>query len=207
MADRQQAAAVTRQRIALGPAERRLVGLVVLAEGAAEEGGERDVQPVEPDHRRGRLVAVVVPGPARRDDEIARLHGRLLALDRGVGAAAFDDEAQRALGVAVRRSHLARHDELQPGVQGVRDLRGALQPGVLEDQHPALGLFRADVLGRFEHRRPYLGIGPAVRHTDRRRDRRHQRFEPGPQRCHVLRMDAFVVRASDVVAARHVTPP
>ena len=68
-------------------------------------------------HRRGAVIAVVVPGPGRRYDEVAGLHWKLLARDRGVGALALDDEAQRARRVPMRRRDLARQDDLQPGEQ------------------------------------------------------------------------------------------
>ena len=43
---------------------------------------ERDVEPVHPDHGLVGLVAVVVPRPARRQDEIAGRHVDALAVDR-----------------------------------------------------------------------------------------------------------------------------
>jgi hypothetical protein len=87
---------------------------------------------------------MVVPGPARRDDEVAGLHGGALAAHRGVGAAAIHDEAQRRLHMPVRRRHLARHDELQAGVERLRDRRAAGQGWVLQHQHAAHGFLGRD---------------------------------------------------------------
>jgi len=49
--------------------------------------------------------------------------------NRGVRARAFDDEAQRRLRVAVARGDLARQDQLQAGVQALRDAGFARMPG------------------------------------------------------------------------------
>src|SRR5436190_561682 len=64
--------------------------LAHLEEDRIQRLGERYIEPVHPDDGFARLVAVVVPLPARREDEVARMHDHLLALDRRVGAAAFD---------------------------------------------------------------------------------------------------------------------
>jgi hypothetical protein len=85
--------------------------------GSVQQIHELHVEPVEPDHRLLGLVAVVVPGPGRGDDEIAGLHQGPLAIDGGIGPVPLDDKAQRRLRMAVRRRDLARHDELQPGEQ------------------------------------------------------------------------------------------
>src|SRR5690349_17869004 len=70
-----------------------------LVELRAEELDDADVEAVHPYHRLAPRVAVIVEGPRRRDDEIAWVHGRALAIDGGVGAGALDDEAQRRLAV------------------------------------------------------------------------------------------------------------
>ena len=72
-------------------------------------------------------VAVIVVGPRRRQDEIAGVHRRPLAVDGGVGAGALDDEAQRRGGVPMARRDLAGQDQLQAGVQALRDARLAAQ--------------------------------------------------------------------------------
>src|SRR5260370_23131727 len=60
--------------------------ILFLTERRAEKSRERRVEPVEPNHRRGAEVAVVVPGPGRRHYEVAGLHRQFLAGDRRIGA-------------------------------------------------------------------------------------------------------------------------
>ena len=81
----------------------------------AEIAMQRRVERVEPDDRLVAAVHVLVPGPARRDDEVAFLHRAVLAVDDGGGAVAFDHEAQRIHGVAVRPRLLAGQQDLQRG--------------------------------------------------------------------------------------------
>ena len=89
-------------------------------------------------------VTVVMPGPARCDDEITRVHGAALAVDSSESARAFHNKTQRALGVAVAGGHLARQDELQAGVQRLGDAGLAAQRRVFQDQHAAHGFFSGD---------------------------------------------------------------
>ena len=92
----------------------RLPARVVLVEARAQRPHERHVQTVQPDHRLGlAVVAMVVPGPVGRQDQVAGVHGHLLALHHGEAARALDDEAQRGKGVAVGRRDLAGQDHLQ----------------------------------------------------------------------------------------------
>ena len=121
--ERQQVGAVARLRVAFGLRDRlRRLG-IALHEARVEERDDRDVEAVEPHHRLIARVAVVVPRPGRRDDEVAGMHRDALAVDRGIRAGAFDHEAQRRLRVAVARRDFAGHDELQAGIEAVRDRR------------------------------------------------------------------------------------
>ena len=63
------------------------------------------------------LVAVIVPRHRRRDDEVAVVHRRALAVHRRVRPAAFEHETQRALRVTVGRCDFAGQDELHAGVR------------------------------------------------------------------------------------------
>ena len=169
----------------------RLAG-VVLREAGVEEADHGNVQAIEPHHRRVGFVAVVVPGPARRDDEVARPHGRALAVHRGVGAGAFDDEAQRALRVAVAGRHLAGKDQLQAGVERLRDRRLAAQLRVLQDQDAAHRLLRRDRLAGAHQEGADLVVLPEGRHAGRVGLRRHQRMQHFPQRGEVVRLHVAV---------------
>ncbi len=192
--------AEAREAVALGPRHVLHLGVVVLGEAGVEEAQHRDVEAVEPDHRLHHaldaLVAMVVPGPRGRDDEVARVHGGALAAHGGVGPLAVDDEAQRRLHVAVRGRHLARHDQLQPGIDRLRDRGVAGQRRVLEHQHAAHGLLGGDQVGRLHQQRADLVVAPQRGHAGRLRLARHQRMQRFPQRREVQRADAVVVVAA-----------
>jgi hypothetical protein len=64
----------------------------------------------------------------------------------------------------MRRRHLARHDELQPRIQRLRDARLATQRRVLENQYAPLGFLGRDQLAGFHHLLAQFGVVPEVRH-------------------------------------------
>lgn len=80
---------------------------------------ERQIQPIQPDHRIRALVAMVMPMPRRGQDHVAARHGDLLPFNGRKAIAAFDDEAQRERDVAVCGGRLAGEDELEAAVDGV----------------------------------------------------------------------------------------
>src|SRR4029077_3008590 len=69
------------------------VGVSHFGKTGLEQADDWPVQSVEPNHVSVSFVAMVVPGPAWRDDEVAWLHQCALAFHRGVCASALDDEA------------------------------------------------------------------------------------------------------------------
>jgi hypothetical protein len=131
-----------------------------LVELRAEGLHDADVEPVKPHHGLAARIAVVVVGPRRGDDEIARPHHRALAVDRRIGSRPLDDEAQRRLRVAVARRDLAGQDQLQPGVQALRDARFAAHAGVLEDQDAPHRLSRGDQRARLHEIGPRFAVAP-----------------------------------------------
>ncbi|KAG1361630.1 hypothetical protein G6F61_014249 [Rhizopus arrhizus] len=148
MAHRRHVVAEAGHAVAFGPRD-GLGGLrVVLGNAGVQEAQQRNVQAVQPHHGCAALggfgVAVVAPGPGRRDDEVARVHGGALAVDGRIGAASFHDEAQRGLRVAVAGRDLAGQDQLQAGIQALRDAGLSRQAGVLQDQDAAHGFFGSD---------------------------------------------------------------
>ena len=165
---------------------------MVLGERGVEELDDRDVEAVEPEHRLVGLVAVVVPRHRRRDDEVAVVHRRPLAVHGRVRAVAFEHEAQGALRVPVCGRDLARQHELHAGVEVGGDLRLAAQAGILEDQHAALGLLGGDQAAGLDHRRANLGERPRRRLAAADRLGRDELGERRPQRRHVLLADALV---------------
>ena len=156
-----------------------------MVEAGLEEIDRGQVEHVEPDHRLFRLVAVVMGGVARRDDKVAGPHDGLLALDLGIGALAVEDEADRRRGVAVRRRDLARHDELEPGIERLRDARLAAQRRVLQHQHPARRLLRADQRAGLVDERLHVLEMPDRRRADGLRLVRDDVLEHLPERGHV----------------------
>src|SRR5262249_17559316 len=89
---RHQVRTIARGRSALDLGDRMGIARIVFAKDSAEELAERIVERVQPNHRRWAEMAVVVPGPAGGENEVSGIHRNALALDRGVGAFALDDE-------------------------------------------------------------------------------------------------------------------
>ena len=172
--ERKHVGAETGQRIAFGAGDWLQLLRMTLGESCIEERHHRDVEAVEPDHGRVARIAVIVKSPRRRDDEVSGMHRRALAVDRGIRAFAFDDEAQRRLRVPVARRDLAGKDELQPRVEAMSDRRGATQARILEDEHATLGFARADQASGLHEIRAHLPVRPERGDAGRRGMRRHQ---------------------------------
>ena len=126
---------------------------------------------------------MVVPHAARRQDEVAALHGAFLAVDDGEGAFALDDDARRARRVLVRRRLLAREQQLEADIDRGRDLHRALAAaGIVQHQHAALGLLDRRQLAGLEQQRADALEAPQrrLRHRVRpvvRQDVAHHRPE------------------------------
>ncbi len=74
---------------------------------------------------------MIVPGPGRRNDEVARLHPGFFTFYRRVRARTLDDEAQSNGRMPVGGRNLTRRNELQAGVERIRDEMLALQTRIL----------------------------------------------------------------------------
>src|SRR5262249_41644014 len=118
------------------------------------------VERVEPDHWRCAKIAVVMPGPARREDQITGVHGNALALDGRVCPFAFDDEPQRVRGVAVCWSDLAGRAYLQPAIERIGDVAGAGETRILQHEHATFGFFGSDELNRAQELRTHIPVAP-----------------------------------------------
>ncbi|KAG1252272.1 hypothetical protein G6F65_017987 [Rhizopus arrhizus] len=113
------------RRVAPGPAgvvhrvRHRLVQVGVHGIEAGFQGvDQRDIQAVLPD--AGGAVfghAVLVPGAVGRQHEIVRAQRHLVAVDHGVGALAFHDEAQRRMRMLVRGRQFSGLHHLQARIQ------------------------------------------------------------------------------------------
>ena len=161
--ERQQIGAETALRIALGLGYRLHRARVMFGEAGVEHVDDRNIQAVQPDDRLVARVAVVVVGPRRRQNEVARVHRRPLAIDGGVGALTLDDQPKRGGGVAVGAGDFAGQDELQPGVQTLRDSRRAVQAGIFEDEDAPLGFLGGDEPSGFHQQRPQFVVAPERR--------------------------------------------
>src|ERR1019366_5123377 len=137
--DRNHVGPVASRTVPHRPRDRLAVGIRRLGEADVEHLDHRHVQSIEPNHRLIRFIAVIMPRPWRGNHEVARLHDRALALNRGVSAMAFDDEAQRRRGVTVCRRDLSGQDHLQAGEQRVRDAGLPCEARVLPNQDAPLG--------------------------------------------------------------------
>ncbi len=85
-----------------------------------ERSDQRDVQHIEPDHRLGALVLMVVPHPARRQHQITLVDGVLFSFDDGIDAVALHDEAQRGRGVTMSGRDFAGQNVLDRSPEGRR---------------------------------------------------------------------------------------
>jgi len=103
---------------------------VELKEHRFQRRDQWNVEAVHPDDAVFGVVAVIVPGPTGRQDQIPRLHVDALAVDGGVGATAFDDEANCRRSVAVRARHFAGKQYLDGGDQIIRRRPAAAQTGI-----------------------------------------------------------------------------
>ena len=168
----------------------------VFGKAGVEKTQHRNVEPVEPDHRRIGLhladMAVVMPGPARRDDEVAGFHLRALAVYCRERAVPLNDEAQRALRMAVAGRDFARHDDLQARIERLRDARLPAQPGVFQNQHPPHGFFGRDQPARLHQVGMHVSVLPQCRMAGRGGRGRHQCMQHFPQRRHAVRGDGVV---------------
>ena len=175
---------------ALGLGHRLAGCAAVLRKARIKKLQHRDVQAIKP--HDGLIdvcmaaMPMIMPGPARCDDEVAWFHLCTLAINRRVRTMAFHHKTQRALGVAVAGCNFARHDDLQARVQRLGDARLAGEARVFKNQHPAHRLFSADELAGLHQVGADVAVFP-VRWMARRVGRRwHQCVQHFPQRTHAV---------------------
>ena len=150
--------------VANGTGLREQTVLVRFVDGRGAGEDERRVEPIEPQHVAVALVAVLVPQPVGRQDEVAWAHRQLLALDRGRRALAFDDEAERGRRVAVRSRHLAGPHELDGGVDGVGGAKRFGDARIDQRNRPPLaGTLDVDEVARLRNEPAHHVPAPQVR--------------------------------------------
>ena len=147
------------------------------------------------------------------DDEVAWLHHRALAFDRGVGAMPFDDETQCRLGMPMCRRNLAWHDQLQPGEQRMGDRGLAAQSRIFQDQHASFGFLRGDQPAGLHQERPHhLVVVPFGRQRRSNRCACHHRMQAFPQRRKRVLADPIIEglalgRRGDGRVVHGIVPP
>ena len=86
-----------------------------------------------------------MPGDIRRKNQIAGLHDALLAVDRGVGAAALNNESQRRRRMPVRPRVFAGLDVLERDLDRVRGKSVfTIQSRIHQPHHAPLAVLQAD---------------------------------------------------------------
>src|SRR4029453_7474612 len=168
---------------------------VVIDPGGVEELHQRPVEHVDPDHRLARIVAVVVPGTVRGQDQIATLGGAALALHDRVAAFVRQDGAAGIGGVQMDGCDIAGVVDRDRAADRVGDLQAAVQSGI--EQKDALAVRELD--------RRYLGLvrnlGDAVQIR--------AEFAPAPhigERLHLVGGDAARGELPAAFAARLAEP-
>ena len=154
-----------------------------LEEPGVERRDQRDVETVEPDHRRGGGVVVLVPPPSGGEQQVAATHRHWIAVDDRPHPFAVEHEAERTLRVAVGGGDLFGPEVLHGRPQRRRCVRFAGDAGVGIGDGAALAAAadRNQLSGAFgerEHVRP----SPHVRHGARPRLARHQVAADRPER-------------------------
>ena len=158
--DRHQIGAVAREAHAFRLRHFLLFLVGVLRKLRVEQRNQCDIETVHPDDRFVGLVLMIVPLQRRRQHEIARIHFQPLAVHGRGRAFAFEHETQRALAVAVLRRDFARQDELDAGIERMRDRGLVGQAGIFQHQHAALGFLGGDQLAGLEQQRPHVTEAP-----------------------------------------------
>lgn len=82
----------------------------------------RQIQTVKPDHWTRAVLSVIVVIPRRSYNHITTLHGNTAAMNSRETTFTLNDESHGERCVAMCRSGLIWHDQLESGVNGVRSI-------------------------------------------------------------------------------------
>ena len=122
---------------------------------------QRQVEHIEPNHRVGAIVAMLVPQTGGRENQVATAHRAFLAIHRGVRALAFHNHAHRIRGVAMTGCPFTGHEQLHAQVHGGRGLHFfQTMAGVGQHQNTALGFFNRCQFTRFQQQGLQAFVGP-----------------------------------------------
>jgi len=121
---------------------------------------------------------MIMPGELRRQDQITWIHYALLAVHRRVSSVAFDHEAERGRGMAVRSRVFSGLHILKGDLQGVcRKTVPAVEPGIDQPNNTALAILKADHLARADETLVHIAPFPEAR-LDRSHGLRRQALHP-----------------------------
>lgn len=81
------------------------------------------VKSIEPDHRSGSILAMVMVIPGRSEDDITALHGNSFTVNCCESSLSLNDEAHCKGSVTMCRGSLIGHDELETGVDCISCVR------------------------------------------------------------------------------------
>ena len=123
----------------LGVALRAGALVLQIDPGDVEILHQRPVEHVDPDHRRVGIVAVIVPGAVRGQDQVAALGIAALALDIGVAAVVRQDRAAGVRAVDMRRRDVARIVDRDRAAHGAGHLQPAAEAGIGEQDALPVG--------------------------------------------------------------------
>lgn len=206
-------ARVVRAQAGRAPERRRVVdrvsdGLVQIGVDGVEAGLQRvdqgNVQAVLPDARQAvRLDAVLVPRAVGREHEVIGVERHLVAVDDGVRAAPFHDEAQRRRGMRVRRGDFAGVHHLQPRVQPADRRADLLTAGVVQVDDATPRLLGRDEGHRAQHVVAQIPVAPQDRHGIRLRLPGLDLVRHCPQ-CAGLQARQLLVVGQQLRGVRHV---
>ncbi len=121
-------------------------GHVVIDPRGIEKFHQRPVQRIDPDHRLVGIVAVIVPGPVRGQDEIAAVRGAALAFDDGVAAFVRQNGSAGIRRMQMDRRDVARIVDRDGAADRVSHLQAPVQSGIKQKDALPVGEFnRGDV--------------------------------------------------------------
>ena len=78
------------------------------------------VETVEPDHRTGGVIAMIVPRVAGGEDNVSAAHFDPFAVHCGKATNTFDNETHSKGGMPMCRCSLVGHDQLETGIESIR---------------------------------------------------------------------------------------
>ena len=153
--------------------------------------------------------AVFVPGAVRGQHEVVGAERHLVAVDDGIGALAFHDEAKRGCRMGVGGRDLARMHDLQTGIEPA-DRGGMLTPaGIVQIDDAAAGLLGRHQFDGAQHMSAEVLVAPQDRNGRRFGRPRLDLVRNRPERARLQSFEFVVIgeqfgRILDIGPSGHV---